>query len=233
MDYNSILVLGGLGFAVAFFLSLVHSALLKREDHLKKNVLGFLPGSNCRACGFENCETSAGSLGEKTTAVVFCAGGGNCADKYLYRGVKTCSAAARIFRGKKECIFGCIGYGDCVKSCVFKAISHDVGEVPVINKEICTGCGLCVSACPKKIISLVPSRYDVHVKCSSLNEGRHVREICSTGCISCGICVKICPTKAIKIENNLAVIDYAKCSNCGLCVDRCPQNTIERILPVV
>ena len=214
MDYSSILVLGALGFIIAFILMVINT----------------LPVLNCRTCS--NCKPSVQNA-KKLSAVIYCAGGNNCADKYIYQGVETCSAASRIFRGKKECIYGCIGFGDCVKACPEHAVSHVKGEVPVVNKSACTGCGLCTDVCPKKIVSMVPSQYDVHIKCSSLDEGRYVREICKTGCISCGICVKICPTKAIKIDNNLAVIDYIKCSNCGLCVARCPVNTIERILPVV
>jgi ferredoxin len=28
------------------------------------------------------------------------------------------------------------------------------------------------------------------------------------------------------MNNNLAIIDYAKCRNCGLCVEKCPTKTI-------
>ncbi|MBU0952510.1 MAG: 4Fe-4S binding protein [Elusimicrobia bacterium] len=216
MDYSPILILGALGFTVALVLTGIHC----------------FPGFESVHSGNGACEDPKQNP-ENISAVIYCAGGNNCSDKYAYQGVETCFAASKIFRGKKECIYGCIGFGDCAQACAEGAISHVKGEIPAVNKNTCTGCGLCVSACPKKIISLVPSKYDVHIKCSSLNAGRYVREICATGCISCGICVKICPTKAIKIENNLAVVNYNKCSNCGLCVERCPANTIERILPVV
>ena len=35
-----------------------------------------------------------------------------------------------------------------------------------------------------------------------------------------------CPVEAIKVENNVASIDYDKCIACGKCVDECPVHCI-------
>ena len=40
------------------------------------------------------------------------------------------------------------------------------------------------------------------------------------------ICLKICPHDAIRIEKNLAVIDYSLCTSCGLCAAVCPKKLI-------
>ena len=32
---------------------------------------------------------------------------------------------------------------------------------------------------------------------------------------------------AIRLENNLAIMDYEKCTNCGQCAEKCPTGTIE------
>ena len=90
----------------------------------------------------------------------------------------------------------------------------------------CTACGKCVEVCPTKVISLIPKKAKIYVKCSSLDKGAIVRKICKLGCIACGICVKVCEPGAIKIENNLAIINYQKCTNCGICVEKCPTNSI-------
>ncbi|MFH2071179.1 MAG: RnfABCDGE type electron transport complex subunit B [Elusimicrobiota bacterium] len=164
-------------------------------------------------------------------AVVYCSGGKNCSGRYGYIGVETCRASGQIFGGHKKCDYACLSFGDCSRVCPFGAITYKKGEVPVVNRELCTGCGICVDVCPKKIISLVEEKYPVHIRCSSKDNGNYVRQVCKTGCIACGVCVKVCPKKAITLKDNLAVIDYGKCNACGLCVERCPANTIERALP--
>jgi Fe-S-cluster-containing hydrogenase component 2 len=40
-------------------------------------------------------------------------------------------------------------------------------------------------------------------------------------------CEKTCPNGAIKVQDNLAVIDYSKCTNCGECAKACPVGCIE------
>jgi len=167
----------------------------------------------------------------KKKAVIVCSGGENCTDRFSYQGVSTCKAVNLVFGGQKSCLYGCLGFGDCVKVCPFNAITLDgPGKVPVINLAKCTGCGLCVASCPKKIIELVEEeKFKVAVSCKSKDKGAVVRKICKTGCIGCGICVKNCPVNDIVLENNLARIKYENCNNCGICVAKCPTKSIRVI----
>ena len=41
----------------------------------------------------------------------------------------------------------CTGCNLCVKSCVYNAIELDKENIAVVNKEKCSGCGLCVTRC--------------------------------------------------------------------------------------
>ena len=103
-----------------------------------------------------------------------------------------------------------------------------VGGVAVVQADKCRACGICVSACPRHLISLVSEKQDVFVSCSSHDRGPVLRENCNIGCIGCTLCQKTCKHDAIHVVDNLAVIDYDKCVNCGECVAVCPRKLIVR-----
>lgn len=164
---------------------------------------------------------------EPLVAVVYCQGGNNeaviAAD---YDGIEDC-AALNALGGNKECPYGCLGLGSCVKACPFDAMHMDENGLPVVDRDKCTGCGACVRACPRGVIDLVPVSKEVHILCRSFDRGPAVRKYCSVGCIACTICVRSCPQKAISMDKGtLAVIDYSICDNCGICATKCPAKTI-------
>jgi len=163
----------------------------------------------------------------RLVSTAYCDGGKSEAKvRYLYQGPLDCISVAAMSGGDKDCQFGCLGYGSCVKMCVFGAIKMNDNNIPVIDDAKCTACTMCVKGCPKKVFSLRPANMQVHIRCRSHDKGKDVRGKCSVGCIACGICVRACPVKAISMEDNLAVIDYGLCTNCGICVDKCPMKTI-------
>jgi len=164
----------------------------------------------------------------KTIATVLCNGGSRAKDKYSYKGIRNCKAASLVFDGHKACAFGCLGFADCVVVCPFDAIAMGSDGIPVVDAVKCTACGKCVGACPKRLIEITPADKHYYVKCSSKDPGAVVMKACSAGCIACRKCEKACPSMAVKIENNLAKIDYGKCQNIGKCFEVCPTKVIAR-----
>ena len=169
------------------------------------------------------CEAVAA---EPTSAVVLCSGTCDLApDKYQYSGIPDCAAANKLSGGAKSCSYGCLGLGSCVSVCQFGAIYIKDG-IAHIDSEKCTSCGKCVKACPKNIIAILPKKQKYIVKCNSEDSGAKTSKQCKAGCIGCRICEKNCPSGAVKIENNLARIDYSLCTSCGICMDKCPKKII-------
>lgn len=162
----------------------------------------------------------------KKAAVLHCAGGEKVKERFIYQGIKTCAAANLVLGGQKACVYGCLGFGDCVRVCPFGAISMSPQGIPVIDEAKCKACNKCVIACPKKLFSLAPVTGRVIVSCSSHDSGRDTKAVCPVGCIACGLCQKTCRFNAIHVIDNLAVIDYAKCTSCAECVRVCPMKTI-------
>lgn len=164
----------------------------------------------------------------KQVAYVKCAG--NCEkakDAYEYVGPQDCKIASNSpGAGPKACSYGCMGYGSCVKACQFGAISI-VDGIAVVDKDRCKSCGMCVAACPRNIIEMIPYDSGAKVQCNSKDFGKDVKAACSVGCIGCGICAKNCPEGAIAVEGFLAKVDYTKCTGCGTCKEKCPVKIIE------
>ena len=62
-----------------------------------------------------------------------------------------------------------------------------------IREDVCKGCGLCVSVCPKKILELQKEVLNA--------KGYHPAGVTEPEkCIACAMCATMCPDVAIKVE---------------------------------
>ncbi|MCF8233210.1 MAG: RnfABCDGE type electron transport complex subunit B [Bacteroidales bacterium] len=198
---------------------------------------GNLEGFNCPVGGNEVMGIIAEALGleveesEPQVAVVRCNGSYQHAPKKIkYEGPATCEFAHNLSSGESGCPYGCLGLGDCVRSCQFDAMYMDKETgLPVVIEENCVACGACVKACPRDIIELrnvgKKSRR-IFVSCINEEKGGLAKKNCEVACIGCQKCFKVCPFDAITMNNNLAYIDYEKCKLCRKCVPECPTNAI-------
>ncbi len=61
------------------------------------------------------------------------------------------------------------------------------------DTDKCKGCGLCVGACPKKIVRLSHGKINT--------KGYHPAEITDqSACIACAFCATMCPDCVITVE---------------------------------
>jgi len=115
----------------------------------------------------------------------------------------------------------------------------------ILNSEVCTGCGICVEACPEEaiVLGLVGATRRGAVGYAAPIDIDEVK------CSYCGVCVVMCPFNALTLKvdgeerlpivekegfpqyDMVATIDDEKCVRCTICEDVCPRDAIDRDVP--
>ncbi|MBQ0050274.1 MAG: RnfABCDGE type electron transport complex subunit B [Bacteroidales bacterium] len=206
---------------------------------VKASASGSLGDLNCAPGGKEVMEKVACILGLQASAaspkvaVVRCSG--TCDARphaVVYDGAHTCRIQSMTGMGETQCLYGCLGEGDCVRACLFGAIQvNPETGIAEVDETKCTGCGACQKACPRGLIELRPvgpKGRRVVVLCNNKDKGIIATKVCKNSCIGCGKCVKTCEKfEAITLEANLAYIDPEKCKLCRKCEEVCPRGVIK------
>jgi len=199
----------------------------------EKLIAGKELPSACVAGGNETAVRIAGLLGvdvgdsKRQIAVVLCKGGDAEAERRaVYRGEMTCTAA-EITRGDKSCVYGCLGYGECVDACRFDAMAMNDNGLPVVFYDKCVGCGACARACPRNIIEMHPEDHRLFVYCRNRDKGAVARKVCKVACIACTLCTKDCSVEGgIEMKDNLATVNYDLAPQNDEATKRCPTRCI-------
>ncbi len=199
---------------------------------------GSLDGKLCPVGGQAVMEQVASVLGMQASsaapkvAVVHCSGTCDARPHGVeFDGVHSCRIQNMTGMGETQCLYGCLGEGDCEHACLFGAIKVDpVTRIAQVDESKCTGCGVCAKTCPRGIIELRPlgpKGRRMAVLCNNKDKGALAVKECKNSCIGCGKCVKTCEKfEAITLDANLARIDPDKCRLCRKCEEACPRGAI-------
>lgn len=199
-------------------------ALLENETDLTK----------CSPGGAGTAEAIGELLGaavevsaDKKVAQVHCRGGRSKAKvQYEYSGIRDCNAAVILYKGDKECKFGCLGLGSCIEVCPVDAIDYDNDGLVWVNREKCISCGKCIDICPTGVMQWIPENADYMVACSSTDKGGTVKKYCEVGCIGCKLCEKKSPEGGFLVTDFLARIDFSRDGDREEARKACPPKCI-------
>ncbi|KPJ68664.1 hypothetical protein AMJ44_05880 [candidate division WOR-1 bacterium DG_54_3] len=165
------------------------------------NHLPLIDPNKCTACGIcvKECPRQVLELIPRTQLV------------YL-----ACKSLAKGKAVKNVCTVGCIGCTICVKACPYEGAIAMEGNLPKMDYEKCTSCGICYNKCPtKSFVDRAKARPYATI---------------SQQCDGCGECVKVCQFKAIEGEpGKKHVVIKDKCIGCGRCFEVCPIKAITMI----
>jgi Na+-translocating ferredoxin:NAD+ oxidoreductase RNF subunit RnfB len=182
-----------------------------------------LPGKIAAITGIDGGEVV------ETVVVLACQGSSiHTPLKGTYTGIPTCRGA-KVAGGTKLCMWGCLGFGDCIKACMFGAIAVSENDLPIVDYSKCTGCNLCVAECPLSLFKIVrKDQKGSFTLCASTNPVKQiVVKSCRISCFKCGLCIKSCPQNCLSMENNIPIADWSKCTSCGTCAAKCPSKAIK------
>lgn len=201
-----------------------------------KVVNGELTATACTVASAEARAKIADIMGEtvdtaeEMVAVVRCQGSPDlCEDRFDYHGFESCAASEQVGHGHKACDWGCLGFGDCVKSCPFDAMVMGDDRLPKVLDDKCTGCGICVETCPRDIMELIPRTANVFIACKNPGRAKEVKAVCKIGCTGCTLCAnpKTTPSGQITMaDNNLPVFNYQIEDDPVVAVHKCPTDSL-------
>jgi electron transport complex protein RnfB len=194
--------------------------------------------NGCKAGGQETANKIAEIMGveeentgQEKVSVLRCLGDNETAKRIAkYNGIMTCEAL-HLTGGDKGCQYGCLGLGDCIDACPFDAIEMGENGLPYVIEENCTACGVCVETCPRNLFELIPKDQDIYIACSSYDDAKTVKSVCSRGCIGCSLCTRVTEDETVIMDGKLAREQWDKIKDNKVlepALEKCPAKTFVR-----
>ena len=128
---------------------------------LHQHILEQLPQTQCKRCGYEDCEAYARSIAEDNTPINQCPPGGQEGVVRLARVTQRPALPLNEdfgVEGPRKMAFideqWCIGCTLCLDACPTDAIIGTHKSMHTVIESCCTGCELCVPVCPIDCIEL-------------------------------------------------------------------------------
>lgn len=146
----------------------------------------------------------------------------------IYKGPSSCKAAD-VVGGALDCIYGCLGFGDCIVACPANALFFHEGRIK-IDRNKCISCGKCIEVCPRNLFTFIPRNQtaNCYIACSNKDKAQLVKKVCERGCIGCGICTRV-PNSPYYLKENISHIEYNEVKDAKPLIEgknKCPTKCI-------